>query len=208
MRIGEANVSASSLIDAHTARLHRALSCAVFDATSWRAPRSGGRRAPKGLIPFGNPQCEKVAPLSLCSSFRKMIHLQTLRARVQKTRAHFRARPLALPVCRSCWQNLEHGNSGVYVYLVLCCVERQCRGFPGGTPGHVSWLLLGVCQEVTQSASAPRCGAHNRRSSCLKFRYTQQKQNEHPHGCSFCFCSNSLILASSRAISCATGSGM
>ena len=91
MRIGKANVSASSLIDAHTARLHRALSCAVFDATSWRAPRSGGRRAPKGLIPFGNPQCEKVAPLSLCSSFRKMIHLQTLRARVQKTRAHFGA---------------------------------------------------------------------------------------------------------------------
>ena len=27
----------------------------VLDATSWRAPRSGGRRAPKGLMPFGFP---------------------------------------------------------------------------------------------------------------------------------------------------------
>jgi hypothetical protein len=31
-------------------------------------------------MPFGNPQCEKVAALSLCSSFRKNMQIQTLRS--------------------------------------------------------------------------------------------------------------------------------
>ena len=60
----------------------------VLDATSWRAPRSGGRRAPKGLMPFGNPQREKVAPLSLCSFFREGVHIQILRCRLKGKRQH------------------------------------------------------------------------------------------------------------------------
>ena len=42
--------------------------------------RIGEEKAPRGLIPLGTPQCEKVAALSLCSSFRKSEHLQLLRA--------------------------------------------------------------------------------------------------------------------------------
>ena len=79
VRIGKANVSASSLIDAHTARLHRALSCAVFDATSWRAPRSGGRRTPRDLIPLGSPQRANDAALPLRSCLREGEHIQLLR---------------------------------------------------------------------------------------------------------------------------------
>jgi len=41
-------------------------------------------RQPKGLVPFGNPQCEKVAALSLCSSFRKSRQFQRLRLQVKK----------------------------------------------------------------------------------------------------------------------------
>ena len=61
---------------------------AVLDATSWPAPRSGGRSAPKGLIPFGNPQCEKVAALSLCSFFRKSKQFQRSRLQVKETCKH------------------------------------------------------------------------------------------------------------------------
>ena len=31
-------------------------------------------------MPFGNPQREKVATLSLCSSFREVLQIQTLRS--------------------------------------------------------------------------------------------------------------------------------
>ena len=67
---------------------HNALAVPAFGATSWHAPRSGGRRAPKGLMPFGFPQREKVAALSLCSSFREALHLQLLRARLKESHAH------------------------------------------------------------------------------------------------------------------------
>ena len=49
-----------------------------FDATSWHAPRSGGRRAPRGLIPFGFPQREKDVALPLHSVFREELQLQVL----------------------------------------------------------------------------------------------------------------------------------
>ena len=42
-----------------------------FDATSCYAARSGGRNAPKGLMPFGFPQCEKVATLRFAHLFAK-----------------------------------------------------------------------------------------------------------------------------------------
>ena len=60
----------------------------VLDATSWHAPRSGGRKAPRGLIPLGFPRCEKVATLPLCSSFRKNIRFQRLRGQVKETCPH------------------------------------------------------------------------------------------------------------------------
>jgi hypothetical protein len=53
--------------------------CAVY-TTSWRAPRSGGRRAPRGLIPLGFPQREKDVALPLHSFFREVLQLQVLRA--------------------------------------------------------------------------------------------------------------------------------
>ena len=58
------------------------------EATSWHAPRSGGRNAPRDLMSLGTPQCEKVAALSLCSSFRKSIHLQRLCLQVKETCKH------------------------------------------------------------------------------------------------------------------------
>ena len=59
-----------------------ALRCAVFDATSWYAPRSGGRKAPRGLIPLGTPQD---LPLSLSfGSYQKACwRLRVLRRRSQ-----------------------------------------------------------------------------------------------------------------------------
>jgi hypothetical protein len=39
---------------------------------------------PKGLMPFGFPQCEKVAALSLCSSFRENKQIQILRWRFDR----------------------------------------------------------------------------------------------------------------------------
>ena len=44
-------------------------------------------------FPLGSPlQREKVAALALCSSFREVIKIQILRARVKETRTHLRAK--------------------------------------------------------------------------------------------------------------------
>jgi hypothetical protein len=57
--------------------------CENLGATSWHAPRSGGRRAPKGLIPFGFPQ-----DLFLGRSFggyqKTSLHLQSSRNKIQR----------------------------------------------------------------------------------------------------------------------------
>ncbi|MBE6620385.1 MAG: hypothetical protein E7625_03365 [Ruminococcaceae bacterium] len=91
---GAPQVLCSCLHDARVQRVNKtwhllaksdiAARCA-FNATSWHAPRSGGRRAPKGLEPFGTPQCVFVgAALSLRATRRKITHLQCLRLQVKK----------------------------------------------------------------------------------------------------------------------------
>jgi hypothetical protein len=67
-------------------RLCRAVRRAVkvLDATSWHAPRSGARSAPKGLMPFGIPERANVAALSLRSYLREGEHIQTLRPHFDK----------------------------------------------------------------------------------------------------------------------------
>ena len=42
----------------------------------------------RGLIPLRTPQREKVVTLSLHSSFREVLHLQILRARLKESRTH------------------------------------------------------------------------------------------------------------------------
>ena len=49
----------------------------------------------RGLIPLRTPEREKVAALSLCSSFREVLKIQHLRARVKETRTHLRAEILS-----------------------------------------------------------------------------------------------------------------
>jgi len=146
----------------------------LFYATSWRAPRSGGRRAPKGRMPFGNPQCEKGAALSLCLSFRKNIHLQPLRARVKETRAHFMAKALAFLACRSWWLKSRHSTGIFYVTsrLSLCRAARE--QFPKAAAfGAFSWFVLcrAAKNEHPCRHSAARSSMRVKRRSCLKFSF-------------------------------------
>jgi len=100
-------------------------------ATSWRAPRSGGRRAPKGLEPFGNPQCVFVgATLPLRATRRKSLHLQILRARLKESRAHLKAKALAFSTCRSWWLNWRHSIKSVYVISLVSFCRAAKEQFP------------------------------------------------------------------------------
>jgi hypothetical protein len=62
-------------------RYRRALSGLFLDATSWPAPRSGGRRAPKALPLESVCARANVVSLSLHSFLRGNEHIQTLRWR-------------------------------------------------------------------------------------------------------------------------------
>ena len=65
---------------AHTAsRVLAGRLCSFFLVRERMNQESG----PKGLMPFGNPQREMVASLSLCSSFREDKQIQTLRWRLE-----------------------------------------------------------------------------------------------------------------------------
>ena len=50
--------------------------------------RTNQERGPRDLMSLGTLQREKVAALSLCSSFREVLHLQLLRARLKESRTH------------------------------------------------------------------------------------------------------------------------
>ena len=72
--------------DAHTALRARSLCClCLFFALPQRI---GEEKALRGLMPLRTPQREKVASLSLCSSFREVEHLQLLRVRLKESRTH------------------------------------------------------------------------------------------------------------------------
>ena len=78
--------------------------CAVlfFDAISLSLNKEMAKEnQPRGLIPLGTPEREKVAALSLCSSFREVLKIQHLRARVKETRTHPRAKLLEFSACRA-----------------------------------------------------------------------------------------------------------
>jgi len=132
--------------------------------------RTNQESGPKGLIPFGNPQCEKDAALSLCLSFRKSLLLQRLCLQVKKTCKHGRytqdaiaktlatvqrtlwkhnffairkAKALFFLTCRSCCLNLRHSTKSVYVIsLVALCRAAMPGGSQGERLGSFSWLLL------------------------------------------------------------------
>jgi hypothetical protein len=115
----------------------------LFAKREHRASHGRKHCGPRGLIPLGTPECEKVAPLSLCSSFRKGKHLQLLRARLKESRAHLRARALAFPACHACWQSLRHSINNVYLISLVppCSVARKGRS-KRERLGTFSWLLL------------------------------------------------------------------
>ena len=72
--------------DAHTASRVR---CTAMDVLSLSLNKERTKEnQPRGLIPLGTPERKKVAPLSLCSSFREVMQPQLLRLRVEGTRKH------------------------------------------------------------------------------------------------------------------------
>jgi hypothetical protein len=62
--------------------------CADFDAILCLVAKNGEEKTPRGLIPLGTPECEKVVTLSLHSSFHKNKQIQRLRLQVKKTCKH------------------------------------------------------------------------------------------------------------------------
>ena len=139
-------------------------------------PRQKGRKnAPKGRMPFGFPQCAVAGEINLAAR-RKSRQLQILCLQVKKTCKHGSCSDFAfannVSFClfpcdrRDFKQNgkaksfakLTHLRGGIYATQM----EEVCkgntpdghkrpagwRGFPGGTPGFPSWLLLGKRQEV------------------------------------------------------------
>ena len=101
--------------------------------------RIGEEKAPRGLIPLGTPQRVLVgAALPLRATRREDMKFQRLRARLKKSRAHFRAKAFALYICHACWQELRQSINKVYlISLVTLCSVAMPRGFPGGTPGRL-----------------------------------------------------------------------
>ena len=118
-------------------------------ATSWYAPRSGARRTPKGLMPFGYPQREKsfryrsthffakryVFSLCVCK-LKKLANTKDARKRDGKSFCYPRRTPVQLifqqkrgypSACRAWWLYGERCIERLYVFLPspLCRAARN-----------------------------------------------------------------------------------
>ena len=170
-------------------------------ATSWHAPRSGGRRAPKGLIPFGNPQCVFVgAALSLRATRRKSLHLQRLRARLkerphslQSKSSYFLYLPLVVAKLgaqyRECIcilssfclksgnaREVPEGTSG-FLFFRHFFVERQRNGILAGTASACRKFLVSMGRILLGKILRARANRTPHKTSLLCPRERQKKKS-------------------------------
>ena len=132
--------------------LLRAALCGVKCLFFALPQRIGEEKAPKGLMPFGNPQRVLVgAALSLRAPRREDMKFQRLRMRIKKIRIHFRAKTLASPACHACWQALRQSTTKVHlISLVTLCSVAMPREIQEGTSWHVFLVTSLTCvKEVT-----------------------------------------------------------